>query len=59
VGLTNQHFNTQAHENARLNGVTLLERQDLANLLGQHPVTMLEIERLIHTDWGDDAIESG
>lgn len=54
VGLTNQSFNQQAHENARLNDVTLLERSNLEEMLNQYPVTMLDIERLLYTDWAVD-----
>lgn len=48
VGLTNQTFNQQAHENADLNQVRLLERPQLEQMLQQHPVTMLEVERLLY-----------
>jgi Holliday junction resolvase len=54
VWLTNQSFNQQAHENARLNDVTLLERSNLEEMLNQYPVTMLDIERLLYTDWAVD-----
>lgn len=48
VGLTNQTFNAQAQENAALNQVQLLERPQLAQLLLQHPVTMLDVERQLY-----------
>jgi hypothetical protein len=51
VGLTNQFFNDHAHEHARLNNVTLLEQTQLEALLRDHPVTMLEIERMLYADW--------
>jgi hypothetical protein len=51
IGLTNQSFNQQAHENARLNNVILIERQNLDEMLKLYPVTMLDIERLLYTDW--------
>ena len=53
VGLTNQHFNVQAHENAMLNGVELIERQHLGEMLEKYPVTMLDVERLLYTEWSD------
>ncbi|CAN1528896.1 DEXQc_arch_SWI2_SNF2 domain containing protein [Burkholderiaceae bacterium] len=54
VGLTNQSFNEQAHENARLNDVVLLEQSNLADMLNEHPVTMMDIERLLYTDWNSN-----
>ena len=51
VGLTNQFFNDHAHEQARLNNVTLLEQTQLEALLRHHPVTMLDIERMLYADW--------
>lgn len=45
VGLTNQFFNSNAHEHARLNGVRLIERIELQNLLSEHPVTLVDVER--------------
>lgn len=51
VGLTNQRFNASAHENAALNDVELLDQDHLADLLSEHRVTMLEVERLLYNDW--------
>jgi hypothetical protein len=51
VCITNQFFNRQAHENAMLNGVELLEQSQLAELLATHVVTMLEVERMLFADW--------
>ncbi|MBY4596397.1 SNF2-related protein [Ottowia caeni] len=51
VGLTSQSFNLQAHDNARLNDVMLLERPNLADMLNEHHVTMLDVERILYTDW--------
>lgn len=51
VGLTNQYFNSQAHEQAELNNVELLDQRNLAELLSTHEVMMIEIERLLYTDW--------
>ena len=51
VCITNQYFNAQAHENAELNGVELLERTHLAELLEKHEVTILEVERMLFCEW--------
>ncbi|MDG2539835.1 SNF2-related protein [Dyella jiangningensis] len=45
IGLTNQFFNTNTHEHARLNGVRLIERAELQNLLDQHLITLTDVER--------------
>jgi Holliday junction resolvase len=55
VGITNQFFNAQAHAQAELNGVLLVDQSMLGDLLTQHTVTMLELERLLYTDWESDA----
>lgn len=51
VCLTNQFFNRQAHENAELNSVELLDQAHLGRLLEQHEVTMLEVERMLFAEW--------
>ncbi|WP_231851207.1 SNF2-related protein [Serpentinimonas maccroryi] len=51
VGLTNQFFNSGAHEKATLNDVELLDQSHLAQLLAKHSVTMLDVERLLYHDW--------
>ncbi|MEY4909716.1 MAG: hypothetical protein RL260_3434, partial [Pseudomonadota bacterium] len=51
VGVTNQFFNAQTHEQAALNQVDLVEQPGLLELLRQFPVTMLEVERMLYTDW--------
>lgn len=51
VGVTNQFFNAQATEQAELNGVELVEQRLLGKLLEKYPVTMMDIERLLYTDW--------
>lgn len=51
VCVTNQFFNRQAQENAALNGVKLLDQRDIGILLAKYPVTMLEVERMLYTDW--------
>ncbi len=53
VGLTNQFFNSLAHENAMLNSVELLDQNHLAALLQEHHVTMLDIERILYTEWDE------
>jgi SNF2 family DNA or RNA helicase len=45
VGLTNQHFNENAHDHARLNGILLIERPTLERLLEQYCVNLSEVER--------------
>lgn len=49
--ITNQYFNSHASENAELNGVVLLDKSDLARMLEQRVVTLLEVERMLHTAW--------
>jgi len=51
VGLTNQFFNAQAYEQAELNNVLLVDQAMLSEMLTEYPTTMLELERLIYTDW--------
>jgi len=51
VCVTNQFFNGHAKENATLNEVRLLDQEDLARLLDVYPVTMLEVERMLHFEW--------
>jgi hypothetical protein len=55
VCITNQFFNTQAHENAALNCVELLEQTHLTEMLEQHTVTMVEVERVLYAEWQDEA----
>lgn len=51
VGLTNQFFNAQAHEQAELNNVELLDQKHLTSLLNDYPISMLDIERLLYQEW--------
>jgi len=51
VCITNQFFNRQARENAALNDVELLDQTNLAAMLTEHAVTMLEVERILFTEW--------
>jgi SNF2-related domain/Restriction endonuclease/Helicase conserved C-terminal domain len=55
VCITNQFFNRQAHENAALNSVDLLDQTHLADLLERHAVTMLEVEKLLYAEWREPA----
>ena len=49
--MTNQQFNGQAHLNAELSGVELVEQSRLAEMLAETPVSLLEVERVLYTDW--------
>jgi SNF2-related domain/Restriction endonuclease/Helicase conserved C-terminal domain len=55
VCLTNQFFNEEAHENAGLNSVVLLDQSHLTDMLERLTVTMLEVERLRYAEWPDEA----
>ena len=55
VCITNQFFNDQAHENAALNSVELLEQTHLREMLEQHAVTMVDVERVLYAEWQDSA----
>jgi SNF2 family DNA or RNA helicase len=47
VVLTNQAFNSGAHERAALNEVELLDHRHLAQMLADYRVTLLDVERLL------------
>ncbi|WP_139559022.1 SNF2-related protein [Methylotetracoccus oryzae] len=51
VGLTNQFFNAQAHDQAELNKVILIDQPMLGDLLNRYPVTIIEVERLLYSNW--------
>ena len=51
VGVTNQFFSAQAYEQAEINGVDLIDQRMLDELLLQYPVTMIEIELMLYSDW--------
>jgi len=55
VCITNQAFNAQAHENAALNGVALMEQKDLAAMLAEHPVNLSEVDGAMFPDWNESA----
>lgn len=59
VCFTNQFFNQQAHQNAALNSVHLIDQPQLGRLLTQHLVTLLEIERMLYSDWCNILSEDG
>jgi HJR/Mrr/RecB family endonuclease len=44
VCVTNQRFNTSAHEQATLNSVRLVERQEIDAMLVKHPVFVDELD---------------
>lgn len=43
IGLTNQRFNSRAHERARANDVLLVEQNGIARLLHEHPLGRLDV----------------
>ena len=45
------HFNKTAREQADLNGVKLLDQDDLADLLARDEVTTIDVERLLYPHW--------
>jgi superfamily II DNA or RNA helicase len=55
VCLTNQYFNRQAHENAALNFVELLDQSHLGDLLAKHLITLLEVEKVLYPEWQTQA----
>lgn len=55
VGVTNQFFNAQAYEQAELNDVELIDQDRLGQLLDRHHVTMMDLERLLYAEWGENS----
>jgi hypothetical protein len=51
VCMTNQFFNQQARVNAELNNVELIEQTSLGKMLDETPVSMLDVEQILYTDW--------
>ena len=45
ICVTNQAFMPDAHRLAQDNGVTLLERDALADLLRRHPIKRMDVQR--------------
>ena len=46
--ITNQRFNRDAHAQAEENGVLLIERPKLEELLEAHPIHMTDVESQLH-----------
>jgi hypothetical protein len=55
--VTNQHFNSTTVTHAGLNHVDLYDQERLEKSLQQYPVTMLDVERFLYTNW-DQAFEN-
>ena len=51
VAVTNQRFNSTAKQQAHLLNVELIEGEDLAQLVEQHPMRRGELERFILSSW--------
>ena len=51
VAVTNQRFNDTAKQQARVLNVDLVEGDDLARLLAQHPMKRGELERFLLAGW--------
>jgi len=51
--ITNQFFGQQTQLHAKLNSVELIEQQGLVEMLESTPVTMLEVEKVLFTEWVD------
>lgn len=49
--ITNQFFNSTAKTHADLNNVELLSQTNLAKILEEFPVTLLDVERLLYAEW--------
>jgi HJR/Mrr/RecB family endonuclease len=47
VAVTNQRFNSNAHAQAGVNRVNLMEREHLLKLLQQHPIDNLEFDQAV------------
>ena len=48
--MTNQFFAQQARLNAELNNVELVEQPQLAQMLRETPVTMLDVEQVLYSE---------
>ncbi len=51
VAVTNQRFNNTAKQQARVLNVELVEGDDLALLITQHPMKRGELERFLLSGW--------
>jgi len=50
MGLSNQYFNSHAHESVHLNGVKLMGQDELSDLLEAYSVNLAEVERFIYSE---------
>ena len=53
--ITNQFFNRHAQESAALNSVELVDQTHLERLLERYPVTMIEVEKMLYTEWRESS----
>jgi hypothetical protein len=53
VCVTNQYFGAQAHKNAQLSDVELVEQPQLLEMLNETPVTLFEVEKVLFNEWTD------
>lgn len=51
ICVTNQYFNDTAVMHAEFNNVELYNQEKLAVQLKQYPLTMLDVERFLYTEW--------
>ena len=59
--ITNQHFNTNAKEQAQMNNVQLIDRDTIKKFLIEHQIRRSDIDKHLFTNWNqtyDLAIES-
>jgi hypothetical protein len=53
VCVTNQFFNENARRHAVLNNVELCDQRTIVDLMQRHPITLLDLERLLYTRWDE------
>jgi len=51
AGASSQFFNEKARGHARLNAVELYDQVGLGELLVRYPVSMMDVERFLHSEW--------
>jgi HJR/Mrr/RecB family endonuclease len=59
--ITNQHFNSNAKEQAQMNNVQLIDRDNIKNFLTEYQIRRSDIDKHLFTNWNqtyDMAIES-
>jgi hypothetical protein len=49
--VTNQYFNKLAREQADLNRVTLLDQDDLTEMLARYEVMTMDVEKILYAQW--------